>query len=179
MKLFFNGLLPIGIVLSVFFVSCSKEATTEIIPAKETPVKDTVFAMNNNVNKTLILQLVNEARAKGCNCGGVEMAPAGPVTWNLRLEQAAYLHSKEMQDSSYFSHTGRAGSNAGQRISIMGYKWLAYGENLALGSLTEEQVVAGWLNSPTHCQVMMNARYKEMGVALVGNFWSQEFGEPK
>lgn len=179
MKLFFNGLLPIGIALSLLFTSCSKDATTEIIPANEVAVKDTVFTMNNNVDKTNILELVNEARAKGCNCGGVEMAPVGPVIWNTRLEQAAYLHAQEMQDSSYFSHTGATGTNAGQRMANVGYKWAAYGENLALGNLTEEQVVAGWLNSPTHCQVIMTARYREMGVALIGNFWAQEFAEPK
>ncbi|UYQ92798.1 CAP domain-containing protein [Chitinophaga horti] len=179
MKLFFNGIMPIGIALSLLFVSCAKESTTEIIPANEIAVRDTVFTMNNNVNKAVMLELINEARAKGCNCGGVEMAPVGPVTWNLKLEQAAYLHAKEMRDSSYFSHTGANGSNAGQRITNVGYKWAAYGENLALGILSEQQVMAGWLNSPTHCQVIMNARYKEMGVALVGNFWAQEFAEAK
>jgi uncharacterized protein YkwD len=178
MKLFLNGLLPIGIALSLLFSSCSKN-TTEIIPADEVAVKDTVFTMNNNVDKKKMLELVNEARAKGCNCGGVEMVPAGPVTWNTRLEQAAYLHAKEMQDSSYFSHTGATGSNAGQRMTNVGYKWAAYGENLALGNLTEELIVEGFLNSPTHCQVLMTARYREMGVALIGNFWAQELAEPK
>ncbi|WP_295126166.1 CAP domain-containing protein [uncultured Chitinophaga sp.] len=179
MKLFFNGLLPIGTALFLLFTSCSKEATTEIIPPHEVAVKDTVFTMNNNADKTKILELVNAARANGCNCGGEKMAPVGPVIWNTRLEQAAYLHAQEMQDSGYFSHTGATGTNAGQRITNVGYKWAAYGENLALGNLSEEQVVAGWLNSPTHCQVIMAARYREMGVALIGNFWAQEFAEPK
>ncbi|MCK7558623.1 CAP domain-containing protein [Chitinophaga sedimenti] len=153
MKLFFNGLLPIGIAMSLLFASCAKEATTEIIPADEVAAKDTVFTMKNNINKVVLVELVNEVRANGCNCGGVEMTPVGPVTWNLKLEQAAYLHAQEMSDSAYFSHTGRNGSNAGQRITNVGYRWAAYGENLALGVMNEQQVMAGWLNSPTHCRV--------------------------
>ena len=48
------------------------------------------------INKSLLLQLVNEMRRKGCNCGGTYYASAPALTWNSQLEQAALVHSSDM-----------------------------------------------------------------------------------
>jgi len=37
-------------------------------------------------------------------------------------------------------------------------------------------VIEGWLKSPGHCKNIMSQKYKEMGVARVGNYWTQTFG---
>ncbi len=135
--------------------------------------------MNNPVDAALLLSLVNDVRAKGCQCGDTFMAPAPPIRWNKSLERAAYLHSQDMDRNSYFSHNDLQGNTAGKRISRMGYSWLAWGENIALGILSEKTLVDGFYKSPTHCKVLMNSKFTEMGVAKVGNFWSQEFASPK
>jgi uncharacterized protein YkwD len=36
-------------------------------------------------------------------------------------------------------------------------------------------VIDGWLKSPGHCKNLMDKSYKEMGVAKVGTYWTQEF----
>lgn len=135
--------------------------------------------MNNPVNQEVLLALVNDIRAKGCNCGDTFMAPAPAIRWNRALERAAWLHSVDMQENNYFSHNDQQGNNAGKRISSMGYRWQAWGENIALGILNERTVVEGWFKSVTHCKVMMNSTFNEMGVAKAGNFWSQEMASPK
>lgn len=127
------------------------------------------------VNKTVLLQLVNTARKKGCHCGETYYAPAPPLTWNDQLEKAAFLHSEDMFRNRYFSHTGSDGSGSGERISRAGYTWTFYGENIAAGFPDEKQVVEGWLSSPSHCRNIMNSRYTEMGVARVGDYWTQDF----
>ncbi|RPE13600.1 CAP domain-containing protein [Chitinophaga lutea] len=160
-------------------VGCSKEPLTSIIPPPPVPVADTTFIMNNPVNKEVLLALVNEIRAKGCNCGDTFMAPAPPIRWNTALERAAYLHSQDMLYNDYFGHNDLNGNNAGQRIARMGYQWQAWGENIALGILNERSVVEGWFKSVTHCKVLMGNKFIEMGVAKVGNFWSQEMAAPK
>lgn len=170
------ALFAIGCIV---FISCSKEPLTQMTPPPPPPVKDTTFTMNNPVNKDLLLSLVNDIRAKGCNCGDTFMAPAPPIRWNTLLERAAYLHSEDMLENNYFSHNDLEGNNAGKRISAMGYQWKAWGENIALGILNERSVVEGWFKSVTHCKVLMGQGYTEMGVAKVGNFWSQEFASPK
>lgn len=169
----------IAIVCIIILSACSKDSLTTITPPPPVPVKDTTFVMNNPVNKEVLLALVNDVRSKGCNCGDTFMAPAPPIRWNTTLERAAWLHSTDMKAFNYFSHNDREGNNAGSRISSMGYRWSAWGENIALGVLNERTVVEGWFKSETHCKVLMGQNFIEMGVAKVDNFWSQEMASPK
>lgn len=155
--------------LSLIFtlcVSCSKDST---------PVATNV-SVASTVNKTVLLLLVNNARKKGCDCGNTYYAPAPALTWNDQLEKAAYTHSRDMFQNKYFSHTGSDGTSSGDRISNAGYDWKWYGENIAEGYPTEKDVVAGWLSSPGHCANIMNKNYREMGIAKVGDYWTQDFG---
>lgn len=127
------------------------------------------------VDKTLLLQLVNEVRQKGCQCGDTWYPPAPAVSWNSQLEQAALVHSNDMYARNYFSHTALDGSKAGSRLDAAGYRWKTYGENIALGYHNEKEVVKGWLQSPGHCKNMLGKAYREMAVARVGNYWTQVF----
>jgi uncharacterized protein YkwD len=153
-------------IIFAIITSCTKESGPI---ANNSPVPSTV-------NKAVLLQLVNDARKKGCNCGKTWYAPAPALTWNDQLEKAAYNHSSDMYQKKYFSHSGSDGSGIGERISAAGYNWKYYGENIAAGYPTEKEVVSGWLSSPGHCSNIMNKNYKEMGVARVGDYWTQDFG---
>lgn len=160
-------------------VACNKEPLTVYTAPPPEPIGDTTFVMNNPVDAALLLSLVNDVRAKGCQCGDTFMAPAPPIRWNKALERAAYLHSQDMDKNKYFSHNDLLGNTAGKRISRMGYPWLAWGENIALGILTEKTLVEGFTKSVVHCKVLMSSKFTEMGVAKAGNFWSQEMASPK
>lgn len=129
-----------------------------------------------SVNKTLLLQLVNGVRKTGCKCGDTWYAPAPALTWNAQLEKAAQAHSRDMSRNNYFSHTGQDGSTAGSRMQDAGYQWRNYGENIAAGWTTEQEVITGWLHSTGHCKNIMNKDFREMGVARTGNLWTQDFG---
>ena len=53
-----------------------------------------------------MLAAVNAARAQARDCGG-QMMPAVPaLTWDYSLEQAAFVHSSNMANYNFFSHTG-------------------------------------------------------------------------
>lgn len=104
------------------------------------------------------------------------MPPVSPVTWNDQLATAAFNHSNDMNSNNYFNHNSPAGSTAGDRITAAGYTWRTYGENIARGYTSEQSVIDGWINSEGHCKNIMNPSFKEMGVARVGNYWTQEFG---
>jgi len=43
-----------------------------------------------------------------------------PLSANSQLETAAYLHSKDMGDNDYFSHTSQDGTQFSQRITNAG-----------------------------------------------------------
>lgn len=128
------------------------------------------------VNRSVMLQLVNEVRRKGCQCGDTYYYAAPPVAWNAQLALAAYNHSADMAKNKFFSHYAPDGSRGGNRISRTGYNWKTYGENIGEGYKTEHEIIKGWLSSPGHCKNIMNKNYKEMGVGRAGLLWTQEFG---
>lgn len=127
------------------------------------------------VNKPLLLQLVNEVRKRGCQCGDIWYPATAPLAWNVLLEKAALVHSNDMYVNNYFSHAAKDGAKAGERIDRIGYKWRTYGENIAFGYRTEREVVKGWILSPGHCKNIMSPSFKEMGVSRAGDYWTQVF----
>jgi uncharacterized protein YkwD len=166
------NMLISSIVFALIASSCTKNDVTAPVHIVDDPTASTV---PTTVNKSMMLDLVNEVRKAGCQCGDVYYNPAPPVTWNSSLELAAYTHSSDMYKNNYFSHIALDGSNGGVRIERAGYKWTAYGENIATGYTSERSVIDGWLKSSNHCKNLMNRNYKEMGVAKVGTYWTQEF----
>ena len=163
----------IPFVAAVLFSACKKEDVNTVPSLVEDP---TISNLPSTVNRSQLLQLVNDVRQKGCLCGDTYYPSTTPVVWNSQLELAAYNHSSDMYRNKYFSHTGLDGSNPGARIDGAGYHWMHYGENIATGYTTERLVVDAWIKSPGHCRTIMNKDYKEMGVARVGDYWTQEFG---
>ncbi len=160
-----------SISLFLLFTSCTKNVDDTVSVVKS----PTISTLPGTVNKSLLLDLVNATRRQGCQCGDTYYYPVSSVTWNTQLELAAYNHSKDMYEKKYFSHIESDGSNGGVRIERTGYFWLAYGENIGTGYTTEKQVMEAWLKSPSHCKNIMGKDYKEMGVARVGTYWTQEF----
>ncbi|WP_406724444.1 CAP domain-containing protein [Streptomyces sp. GD-15H] len=116
-----------------------------------------------------VVELVNTERGKaGCS----------PVKVNATLTEAAQNHSEDMAASGNMSHTGSDGSSPADRITRAGYGWSTYGENVAYGYSTPEQVMAGWMSSPGHKENILNCEFEEIGVGLAqpGSYWTQNFG---
>jgi uncharacterized protein YkwD len=153
-------------------LSCTKGEVSNDTVVNTEPLS----TVPTTVNKTVMLQLINSVRQKGCQCGDTYYNPAPSLTWNNQLEAAAYVHSEDMYTNKYFNHTAPDGSNGGVRIEQAGYNWTTFGENIAMGYKSEKEVLDGWLQSPGHCKNIMNKSFKEMGVARVGTYWTQEFG---
>jgi uncharacterized protein YkwD len=126
-----------------------------------------------------VLRLSNQYRQAGATCGTTSYAPAPPLATSPALRCAARLHSKDMQDRNYFSHTTPDGVTFDQRITQAGYRWRTIGENIAAGYRTPAAVVQGWMQSPGHCQNIMNGTFTQLGVGFYGEYrWTQDFGTP-
>lgn len=163
-----------SLLLTAFLsVSCTALtfAQTLVVNTDTTPKN-----LPGTVNRTKMLQLVNDVRKRGSQCGDTYYYPAAPLAWNIQLEQAAYSHSANMAKNKFFSHYAPDGSRGGDRIERAGYVWKTFGENIGQGYKTEREMLDGWMSSPGHCKNIMNKSYKEMGVARVGTLWTQEFG---
>jgi uncharacterized protein YkwD len=159
--------------LSIFFIS----AILFLSSCQKTDVSnDNTDTGVSSVNKTVLLQLVNDTRQRGCNCGPTYMPPVGVVIWNNQLGTSAQMHSNDMLTNNYFSHTGLDGSSPGDRIRLAGYNWRKYGENIAKGYSSEQEVINAWILSEDHCRNIMDPDFREMGVARAGVYWTQEFG---
>lgn len=135
-----------------------------------------------------MLAAVNAHRRAGATCGAQgSFPPAAELTWNAALTQAAIAHSDDMVAHNFFDHAGSDGSNIGDRATRAGYDWRSLGENIAAGQGSVAVVVDGWMKSDGHCANLMNATFRDIGVACVaGNanttyrtYWSQEFGTPR
>ena len=111
------------------------------------------------------LQRINSYRAAGATCGTQRFAPAAPVAWNARLEQAAHKHARDMAARRALSHTGSDGSNMSDRVAREAYAFSALGENVSAGYTSVSDALAGWMRSPGHCANMMSKSFREVGVA--------------
>ncbi|MEL6986441.1 MAG: CAP domain-containing protein [Bacteroidota bacterium] len=123
-----------------------------------------------------LLKLVNDLRAEGCYCNGIYQAPTGSVEWNATLEKSARVHASDMERNNFFSHYSRNGKDIGDRLDAIGYDWKVVGENIAQGYYKAPEVLQAWIDSPEHCELLMNPKFKEMGASLVGEYWVQHFG---
>ncbi len=127
-----------------------------------------------------VLVLVNKQRSSGADCGNAgSFDPTHPLTMNVKLQSAARNHSLDMASREYFDHVNPDGENPGQRIATTGYSATTWGENIAWGQTTPEQVVASWMSSSGHCANIMGSSFTEIGIGYdPANFWTQVFATP-
>ena len=91
-----------------------------------------------------------------------------------------------MARHDYFEHEDLSGRSPADRVRASGYHEKLVGENIAYGPGSVEEVVQGWLDSPGHCENLMDPRFAEMGIAHAagqsarrGLFWVQLLAEPR
>lgn len=69
-------------------------------------------------------------------------------------------------ERGYFGHATPEGYRAIDRARAAGFRGCAVGENLATGALYPDAVVASWLESPKHCEILREAASSTAGIAL-------------
>lgn len=130
------------------------------------------------LTQTGVIQWTNSQRAK---------YGLPPLAENPRLNIGAELKVEDMFEGQYFAHISPSGQGVSDLAEIVGYEFIAIGENLALGNFqNDEALVQGWMDSPGHRQNILNPNYQEIGVGVQkGEFegrttWLavQHFGRP-
>jgi uncharacterized protein YkwD len=156
---------------------------TTVVPVTAA-VSDASCGLNGTAGiQAEIMQRVNALRAAGAVCGSTTYSAATALTWNTKLLQSAKGHSADMAQNNYFSHTSLDGRTLSQRVLAAGYSYMAVGENIAAGQTTVESVMTAWINSPGHCQNLMNPTFRDIGVACIRNdaatyrlYWTMNLG---
>jgi uncharacterized protein YkwD len=148
--------------------------------------KDSYRCEDFDVIKEKMVALINRARSQSRNCGYKIFTPAGRVEWNPTLARAALAHSVDMATGDFVSHKGSDGTEVSDRVEKLDYEWQMVGENISVGRESAEEVVAAWLRSPVHCEVLMQQRITEIGGACFHNkdtknktYWTVVFAAPK
>merc|ERR1712151_1155315 len=127
-------------------------------------------------------KLVNKLRAEGFTCpnGATFAANQVPLQFDCRLWKASQLHSQDMADNAYFSHSSQDGRSPWDRAEAQGIR--ANGENIAAGRDSAEGVLEQWKNSDGHCRNMGNPSFKLFAVGYAFNagspyrhYWTQMF----
>ena len=119
------------------------------------------------------LRRINAARASGRSCSGRRMPPARLLQWDDALQSVATGHSRDMARRNYFGHRSPEGRTVRDRVAGTPYKTRLVGENLAGGDRQLSGAIQGWLESPPHCENLMNPKYSQVAVACVGQPGSQ------
>lgn len=118
-----------------------------------------------------VLELVNAERAK---------AGLGQLGYSRQLDAAAESHNTYQQATGVMAHAGIGDADPGARIRATGFAQ-AWGENVATGQQSPEQVVAEWMASPGHRRNILDPNFRQLGVAFGTGangrtYWAQEFG---
>ncbi|KAK9716837.1 hypothetical protein K7432_006625 [Basidiobolus ranarum] len=115
----------------------------------------------------LMLEAVNQERQK---------VGAPSLKLDSRLVAAAQAHSDYQARTKTLTHD-EGSADPAERIRKAGVKYSAYGENVASGYSTIQQVMKGWMNSDGHRKNILNARFTHMGSGFNnnGDYWTQDF----
>jgi len=99
-----------------------------------------------------------------------------PLAWNGSLAHAARLHSEDMAQNAFMSHTGSDGSTPWERMDRVGFRYSSAAENVFSGQRSPEQVVSTWMGSDGHRRNILDPNLTELGVGVAGDRWTQKFG---
>lgn len=116
-----------------------------------------------------VIELTNRDRAQaGC----------AALTPEAALAAAAQGHADDMSQRVYFSHTSLDGRSFDRRIQDAGYQGHEYGENIASGYPSADEVQQAWMTTPGHRRNILDCSFKEIGVGFAqdGEYWVVNFG---
>ncbi|MFN9785523.1 MAG: CAP domain-containing protein [Planctomycetia bacterium] len=100
------------------------------------------------------------------------------LAFDPRLQSAAQGHSDWMSKVGVLSHDedDPTRRTVAQRLRLAGYGEGGAGENCSMGRPGAEDTHVGWMWSSGHHRNLLAPGHAEMGSALSGAYWTQNFG---
>ncbi len=89
-----------------------------------------------------------------------------PLRVSPLLDRAARYHAQAMAARRVMAHS-LDGTGPGERLSMVGYRWSSYGENIAWSRGYSDPAAAamnGWIQSPGHRANLLGRQFSEIGV---------------
>jgi hypothetical protein len=89
------------------------------------------------------------------------------LSYSEKLADAARRKADNMFSENYWAHNSPSGKTPWTWFKAAGYNYLYAGENLAKDFGSTDRMIAAWMASPTHRDNIVNAKYSEIGLAVV------------
>lgn len=105
-----------------------------------------------------MIALINQSR---------QQESAEPLKENPLLSEYARQKAEDMIKRDYFAHDTPDGKRPWQWIDKDQYDYVYAGENLAMDFNTAEAVHDAFMKSPSHRRNIVNAKYQEVGIAVL------------
>lgn len=116
--------------------------------------KNGVLAYATDISIATLLSETNEER---------QNQSKSRLSLNSSLTAAAQAKANDMTKRNYWSHATPDGKDPWVFVQAAGYAYQKAGENLAYGFESSQDTVAGWMNSASHRQNLLDASYQEVG----------------
>ena len=116
---------------------------------------DSSLAVNDTAKETV--HLVNIERAKS----GL---PA--LKLDAPLSQIATLKADDMMENNYFDHVSPTYGQPWDMANKFGYTYTSFGENIAYGHRSPQEVVKGWMDSPGHKANILTKDFTNIGAGI-------------
>lgn len=169
--------LAVVAVLAGPLLACTPSAVMQpaAMPTRSTVLSATGVAAVDHFRRNMLESLNRVRTANG----------AGTLRLNRALDDAAQAHAEDMARHGFMAHVGSDGSGPAERLTQAGYRFWAYGENVAQGQTSIDQVISDWMNSPSHRDNMLDPGLDELGVGYAegpargnvpGFYWAIELG---
>lgn len=106
-----------------------------------------------------------------------ELIPKDLVYHDPALNLIARVHSRDMRDNNFFSHSSSDGTGMNARVAPV-YGNDDVSENIARGQADgRSAVLSSWMCSTSgHRANIMSERWSELGAGVVASFYTQNFG---
>lgn len=112
----------------------------------------------SSVLSSVLVDLTNKSREEN-------NLPA--LTRNIKLEQAATLKGKDLEERGYFAHYAPDGTSPWYWFSQVNYVFSYAGENLAINFRNSKAVKDAWMLSPKHKENILDKNYEDIGIATI------------
>lgn len=161
-KQFLKTYYPYLPLLTILFV------ITSIVQPWRLPNKNSgVLSYATKMSVQGLLDSTNEARAQNNE---------NPLKINSKLTKAAQSKANDMSEKDYWSHDTPSGQAPWVFISKYHYTYQKAGENLAYGFSDPGEVLAGWLNSPSHRENVLDKSFQDVGFGFAKSSNFQKSG---
>ncbi len=121
----------------------------------------------NSAHERQILDLIN----------GIRYRYGLPsVSWHEQAAEVARAHSKDMNSNHFFGHTSATtGLDPFQRLKQAGIDYQLAGENIAAGFPDAIEAYESWMNSPGHRKNILEKDFRQLGVGVYFDYYTQDF----